>query len=377
MLKRISLIILSFLISALTLCCKNNGNAPKTKSFKINYLDEYILYNDSIFDGLKIGGLSGIEYHKENDTYYIVCDNSKKPRFYEASISIKKDTFSTLTINNCFTLKEKDQLFFDTNIVDLETLRTFGNDRLIFGSEGSIRNGSNPSIFITDQFGNYLDQFQLPSYFHINTGSQNQPRHNGVFEGLTQDHNKTGYWVAMELPLELDGPEPTIDNPGSPIRITHFDTSTKRADYQFTYPLNKLPKDPKGEFGVNGVTGLIQLSSNQFLVIERGYAAGYGTQGNSVRLYLANNSKATNTLDQETLNKSLTIPAKKTLLFDFESIRNQLTENIVDNIEGITLGPKLSNGNQSLILVSDNNFNPTSEQINQFILLELIHSSEE
>jgi hypothetical protein len=30
---------------------------------------------------------------------------------------------------------------------------------------------------------------------------------------------------------------------------------------------------------------------------------------------------------------------------------------LLDNIEGLTLGPKLLDGQQSLILVSDNNFN--------------------
>jgi len=36
------------------------------------------------------------------------------------------------------------------------------------------------------------------------------------------------------------------------------------------------------------------------------------------------------------------------------------------------LGPKLSNGHHSFILVSDNNFNKLEKQFNQFILLELI-----
>jgi hypothetical protein len=30
--------------------------------------------------------------------------------------------------------------------------------------------------------------------------------------------------------------------------------------------------------------------------------------------------------------------------------------NFIDNVEGITFGPKLANGNQSLVLVTDNFF---------------------
>jgi len=42
----------------------------------------------------------------------------------------------------------------------------------------------------------------------------------------------------------------------------------------------------------------------------------------------------------------------------------------VDNIEGITWGPTLPNGNATLMLVSDNNFN--LEQVTQFLLFEVI-----
>ena len=47
-------------------------------------------------------------------------------------------------------------------------------------------------------------------------------------------------------------------------------------------------------------------------------------------------------------------------------------EGFIDNIEGITLGPKLSNGNQSLILVADDNFQVYGKQLNQFLLLEIV-----
>jgi hypothetical protein len=41
-----------------------------------------------------------------------------------------------------------------------------------------------------------------------------------------------------------------------------------------------------------------------------------------------------------------------------------------DNIEGVCLGPKLSNGNQSLIFISDNNF--SSAQKTQVLLFEIL-----
>ncbi|MGW7811327.1 esterase-like activity of phytase family protein [Staphylococcus xylosus] len=44
----------------------------------------------------------------------------------------------------------------------------------------------------------------------------------------------------------------------------------------------------------------------------------------------------------------------------------------VDNIEGITFGKKLANGNDSLVVVSDNNFNKS--QISQFIVFEVVNN---
>ena len=40
----------------------------------------------------------------------------------------------------------------------------------------------------------------------------------------------------------------------------------------------------------------------------------------------------------------------------------------LDNLEGMTFGPRLANGHRSLLLVSDNNFTPG--QVSQFLLLE-------
>jgi len=42
----------------------------------------------------------------------------------------------------------------------------------------------------------------------------------------------------------------------------------------------------------------------------------------------------------------------------------------LDNIEGITFGPKLTNGHDTIILVSDNNF--SKKQRTQFLAFEII-----
>ncbi|MCG8366302.1 MAG: esterase-like activity of phytase family protein, partial [Pseudanabaenales cyanobacterium] len=58
-------------------------------------------------------------------------------------------------------------------------------------------------------------------------------------------------------------------------------------------------------------------------------------------------------------------PVEKRLLLDFEELGIRL-----DNSEALAFGPTLPNGRQSLLVVSDNNFNP-NHQITQFIAFAL------
>ena len=107
-------------------------------------------------------------------------------------------------------------------------------------------------------------------------------------------------------------------------------------------------------------------------MIERSYSSGLGHQSNTIKIFKITASKASNTLSVNSLLNSNYRPATKELLFDFESVRNQLTDKTIDNIEGISFGPILSNGNKSLLLIADNNFNKLGKQLNQFILMEII-----
>ena len=54
-------------------------------------------------------------------------------------------------------------------------------------------------------------------------------------------------------------------------------------------------------------------------------------------------------------------PVEKTLLLNLDVLGIPL-----DNVEGMTFGPKLPDGRRSLVLVSDNNFSPAA--FTQFLL---------
>jgi hypothetical protein len=99
------------------------------------------------------------------------------------------------------------------------------------------------------------------------------------------------------------------------------------------------------------------------LVIERSFSTGI--QACTIRVYLADLSAASDVQRITSLrNDHGWKPVAKKLLLNMDSLGIY-----IDNIEGVTFGPKLPNGHQTLIFVADNNF--SAEEQTQFLLFEL------
>ena len=357
--KTLAIILISIVLSN----CKTVKTTSK-KQLQLKFLDEYVAPKDVLVEGTLVGGLSGIDY--ANGKYYLVCDDASNPRYYQANISINNSKIDTVMFTNVVKIKDS------TQYLDLEAIRFDKNSyQVVVTSEGSINLQKDPSFFSVGSNGIINQFYKIPGA--LKALSKQKPRNNGTLEGLTISYDKKGYWIAMELPLEADGPEPKLTETKSPVRITYVDSKTQKPTKQFAYLLDKIAKKPKGNFAVNGLTDLIEYEKDKFIVIERSFSSGLGTLGNTVKLFKIDAAKATNTLTRNNLKDVNYLVAKKELLFDFESVRGWLTDNIIDNVEGVSLGPTLENGNKTLILVADNNFNKLGLQLNQFVLLEILN----
>ncbi len=358
---------MSKIISVLLCCisifgCKNIDNKLSDK-LQLKFLDEFVLADDIVVDSTLVGGLSGIDYY--NGLYYLVCDDAKDPRFYEANIIISDTKISNITITKVVKINDSSKY------LDLETIRYDSNVNQIFlTSEGHINKQKPPLFFSVNSEGDIANEFKIPLAFYPN--SIEKPRHNATLEGLSKNYNEKGYWIALELPLKIDGPEPKLIPTNSPVRITYVNTGTNKIEKQFGYLLDPIAKEPKGDFAVNGLSDILEYAKDQFFAIERSYSSGLGNQGNTIKIFNVDATKATNILKIKSLKDKDYERATKELLFDFESVRDKLTNNSIDNIEGITFGPTSPNGNRTLLLVADNNFNRLEKQLNQFILLEIV-----
>jgi hypothetical protein len=345
---------------------------PTSTSFA--YLGQVEVPRGFFLDGTTVGGLSAISYDPERQLYYVISDDrsDKNPaRFYTARITLSDNGIDRVEFVSTHP-------WFDANgepfrpldaaakspVVspDPEGIAFDGHrQRLYWSSEGERVTDDphdpvllDPSLRIATLDGHYVGEFTLPPMLHMSTGPTG-PRQNRALEGLTLTPSGRYLWTSMEDPGYNDGELPTDSN-GALTRVTRFDVETRAATAQYAYPLDKVSAGPEGD---NGLTDLVAFDDKNFLAIER----GYGTHV-AARVYRVSVGDAEDVLAWPSVSGASVRTMTKTLLVDLTN-----TVDPLDNIEGITLGPKLPNGRQSLIMVSDDNF--SSEQITQFLAFTL------
>ncbi|MGN6531510.1 MAG: esterase-like activity of phytase family protein [Ginsengibacter sp.] len=360
-------------------CASSNKGQKTGQIHGLKFLSEYVIPYNQRFENTVIGGLSGIDYYPEKKEYYLISDDrsEKNPaRFYTADITINKDKIDTIIfLKNTF-LKDRMGNFYPNTLQnpfetpDPEALRyNHDNNTFIWSSEGErIVNSKktileNPSITEINQDGGFRDTFQLPPQL-IMQRTENGPRQNGVFEGLTFSQDNKSLFVSVEEPLYQDGPRAGAGDSTGIVRIIKYDIKSKKPVAQYAYIIDPAayPAITPSSFKINGISDILSFDKNKLLVIERSYSTG--RLSCTIKVFLADMSAAENINDVVSLkNKPVKVVSKK-LLLNMDDLGIY-----IDNIEGVTFGPALSNGKRSLIFVADNNFNPLEQT--QFLLFEI------
>jgi hypothetical protein len=165
-----------------------------------------------------------------------------------------------------------------------------------------------------------------------------QARDNLGLESLTWSDTAQRFWIANEEALQCDGAVASA-SAGSLVRLQQFDARFRPTAQ---YAWRTEPAGMRFRGAGNGVSDLCVLPDGRLIVLERGFAVGL-----HLRLFLADFQKATDTSPLRTLRGAECIPAGKTLLFEQPSG--------FINFEGIALGPKLSDGSRSLLVIADSN----------------------
>ena len=142
------------------------------------------------------------------------------------------------------------------------------------------------------------------------------------------------------------------------------DAASGRADRQVAYLPEPEPFGPAMPHGVadSGVSEILLRDERHVWVLERAWSLATGV---SVRLYEADLDGASDTLGVGTLRPGRYRPTPKRLLLDFRT--SGLPH--IDNFEAMAWGPPLPNGHRTLVLCTDDNFNPL--QVTQFVVFEV------
>jgi hypothetical protein len=363
------------------------GAAPKLRLIGHTTLPHKLQFQDTT-----VGGLSGLDYDRERGVYYALSDDRSDinpARFYTLKLPLTASSLgapellsvTTLLAPNGKPYPNKRTVKTDSadspdvpDVPDGESIRLRrATNTLYWTSEGDAARGT--PAFVREQRldGSYSSQVPVPAIFAFDKDGKKGLRDNKTFEGMGFTPSGDTLWLAMEGALMQDGPLPTVGILGvasGPIRLTQFASHSGQPFRQIAYIPDAIPAVPTvlgittplpEALGDNGISEIWMASETGMLVLERAWAYGVG---NSLRLYWIDTEDADDVINLPTLAGAKFKPADKVLLLDFA----QLGLPHLDNIEGMTRGPTLPNGNPTLVFVSDDNF--SSSQVTQFVALE-------
>jgi hypothetical protein len=346
--------------------------AVASERLDLEFRGQAIVPTGTTFDGTTVGGLSSITYDSRRDVFYAVSDDPSQfqpARFYTVGLDIRDGrlTDGDVRFEGVTTLLAPDGEPYAPFSLDPEGLALTKDRELVFTSEGLPNSLIDPFVRRYSLSGSFLGSLPVPGPFLVTADRSSGVRPNLGFESAGVPNNGRFAFTGTENALFQDGPPATISN-GSPARIMRYHLRTGRLDRQWVYETDPVaePPVPAGQFSVNGLVELLPLNNEFLIAMERSFSVGAPGTGNTIKLYEVALPGATNINGIDSLQGKLDRirPVRKTLLLDLDELGIPL-----DNVEGLTFGPRLRHGRRSVVLVSDNNFAAT--QFTQFLLFAL------
>lgn len=333
---------------------------------RLRLIGEAALPKGLDYQGTIVGGLSGLDWDPAARHWIALSDDrsEKAPaRFYTLSIDYDADTVRGIAVTGVTTLRDAAGNGFAPRNVDPESIRRDPASGLLYwSSEGGVKAGVDPAISVAAPDGRWQRGFDLPQRYRVSEDKDSGPRDNLAFEGLALAPDGRTLLVSMESALVQDGPIASLAG-GSPVRVASFDTATGAPGPEHVYITDPIPMAPiPGGSADNGVSEILPAGDGALLVLERAYAQG---RGNSIRLYRADPALATDVSGLDSLLDGSWLAMPKTLLLDFSTLGVTL-----DNFEAMGWGPELANGHRSLVVMSDDNFNPL--QVTKALVFEVL-----
>jgi len=368
---------LLILLPVVATAAKDDGVAQTVVD--VEFLGEVAVPTGTLFDGTEIGGLSSITYDAGRGVYYALSDDQgNRPtgdpvRYYSVAIDVSDGSLDEgdVLFVDVTQLFENKKTPFAPGGLDPEGF-TLGREGFLFmSSEGNVLADPiiDPFIRRYNHNGRVTADLPIPDKF-IPNGVDYGVRFNLAFESLNPTPNGRTLVTAGEGALFQDGPASAFTN-GSLARILLYDLRKRIPIQEYVYEVAPWA-EPSAIFGVNGIVELLPIDdAGTMLAMERSFSVGGilgGGTGNVVVINELSTQGATDVSDFDALydggSPIAFTPVSQRQIFAFDDLGIP-----IDNIEGMTFGPPLADGRQTLVIVSDNNFN--AGQFTQFIVLAL------
>jgi len=314
-----------------------------------------------------VGGLSGLAYDASTRRFWALSDDRGEHgpvRAYRLRMDLEPaappaaGTTVTVAVDGLVAFSDLEGRPFGERSIDPEGIALLGGGFLL-STEGIARAGIAPFIAEVGPDGRVRRELPLPG--RILPGAGRGVRNNLGFESLALTPDARFLFAGLENALVQDGPEAAPES-GSPARILRFDRAGGGRPREFVYPVDPVATPPAGAgpFRVNGLADLLPLDGERLLALERGFVEGFG---NTVRIYDVSLAGATDVAETESLASGGWTAAGKTLVLDVADLGVPL-----ENFEGLAFGPELPDGRGTLVVVSDDNFNPDQESTTFLVL---------
>lgn len=327
---------------------------------RLSLIGAYAVPKDMSAAGAPFGGISGIDYDARRGVWLMISDDrsDKAPaRFYVGRLNYDANGVRGLMIERSTALRREDGSSFPSSQseegerADAEAIRLDPlTGDLVWSSEGDRPHGFSPSLRRMTLDGSPRGAIPLPPVFTFDRLGLSGARSNLTVEGLTFTPDGRSLWVSMEAPLIQDGPLASV-RAGASVRLIQMDRQGV-VQAQYAYQLDPIQAaSPAGLRADNGLSEILAIDDHRLLMLERsGVEIAKGQFAYHCRLYLVD-TRASMGNSQEGLSA-----LGKQLLVNFDGLFG------VDpaNLEAMAWGPSLAGGERTLVLLSDDNFDPAS-----------------
>lgn len=363
--------IISIALVATTIFTMFNSQAAE----KLRFIGDQNIVTGEKFKETEIGGLSGLAFDQKTNRILAISDDrsaTNDARFYEFDLKLDEKSLS-LSPTGVITLKNKEGKSFPKGSIDAEDI-AFLNEDLLISTEGwiNIEPPVNPEVYVFTRDGKYKTKIEVPSKFNPIKGKENVAgiRDNLGLESMTASKDGKSVWVGTEEALYQDD-RTSGPRYASTLRLVQY--QDLKPIKEVAYRLEKVPSISIAGLtvGETGLVGLRAIDESTFYAVERSYMPL--VRRSVIRIFKFKiTDKTTDISKLDSIKGKNITTVEKELIANLEDYTTSMSDKFqtIDNIEGICFGPKLANGHDTLIMVSDNNFK--KKQRTQFLAFEII-----